>query len=143
MQKDLHSEEVRIAALLHDLAEMLMWCFAPDKMNIIFEMQQADRTLRSKAIQENILGFKLVDLQRELVEVFQLPPLLSKLMEDQDANEHRAINVSLAVNLARHSANGWDDAALPDDYQGIADFLHVDVDRVKYLIGAPNKTSFD
>jgi len=143
MQKDLHSEEVRIAALLHDLAEMLMWCFAPDKMNIIFEMQQADRTLRSKAIQEKILGFKLVDLQKELVEVFQLPPLLSKLMEDQDANEHRAINVSLAVNLARHSANGWDDAALPDDYQGIADFLHVDVDRVKYLIGAPNKTTFE
>ncbi|MFM9835280.1 MAG: HDOD domain-containing protein [Methylophilaceae bacterium] len=139
MHKDLHSEEVRIAALLHDLAEMLMWCFAPDKMNAIFDKQHADRTLRSKVIQEEVLGFKLVDLQKELVEIFQLPPLLSKLMEDQDASDHRAINVSLAVNLARHSANGWDDAALPDDYQGIADFLHVDVDRVKFLIGVPVK----
>ena len=138
IHKDMHSEEVRIAALLHDFAEMLMWCFAPDKMNSIFEMQQADKTLRSKPLQEQILGFKLVDLQKELVEVFQLPPLLSKLMEDQDANEPRAINVALAVNLARHSANGWDDAALPDDYSDIADFLRVDVERARYIIGVPN-----
>jgi len=138
MHKDFHSEEVRIAALLHDLAEMLMWCFAPEKMNTIFDMQQADKNLRSKAIQEEILGFKLVDLQKKLVEVFQLPPLLSKLMEDQGANEPRAINVALAVNLARHSSNGWDDAALPDDYSDIADFLRVDVARAKFIIGVPN-----
>jgi HD-like signal output (HDOD) protein len=141
MHKDLHSEEVRIAALLHDLAEMLMWCFAPDKMNTIFDMQQTDKTLRSKAVQEQVLGFKLIDLQKELVEKFQLPPLLSKLMEDQGANEHRAINVSLAVNLARHSANGWDDAALPDDYINIADFLRVDVERARFLIGVPDITA--
>jgi len=141
MHKDFHSEEVRIAALLHDLAEMLMWCFAPDKMNTIFAKQQADATLRSKALQEEILGFKLIDLQKELVEVFQLPPLLSKLMEDEGAHEHRAKNVTLAVNLARHSANGWDNAALPDDYKDIAEFLHVDVDRVKFLVGAPNEAT--
>ena len=72
---DLHAEEVRIAALLHDLSEMLMWCFAPDKMNIIYNKQQADKTLRSQAVQQEVLGFVLHDLQKELVEVFQLPPL--------------------------------------------------------------------
>jgi hypothetical protein len=134
---DLHAEEVRIAALLHDLSEMLMWCFAPDKMNTINAMQQADKTLRSHVVQQEVLGFKLHDLQKELVEVFQLPPLLSKLMQDGASGEQRVRNVTLAVNLARHSANGWDDAALPDDYRDIADLLRLDVDRTMRIIGLP------
>ncbi len=134
-RKDLHADEVRTAALLHDLAEMMLWCFAPDKMNTIFAMQQADSTLRSKIAQEQILGFKVMDLQKALVEAFHLPSLLSKLMEDENADDYRARNVALAVNLARHSASGWDNAALPDDFQDIAEFLHVDVARVKFLVG--------
>jgi HD-like signal output (HDOD) protein len=138
---DLHAEEVRIAALLHDLSEMLMWCFAPDKMNIIYNKQQADKTLRSQAVQQEVLGFVLHDLQKELVEVFQLPPLLSKLMQDEALNEQRVRNVTLAVNLARHSANGWDDAALPDDYHDVAEFLRMDINRAKRIIGVPDKVS--
>ncbi|MDO9204657.1 HDOD domain-containing protein [Methylotenera sp.] len=134
---DLHAEEVRTAALLHDLAEMLMWCFAPDKMNAIYAMQHADKTLRSVAVQQDVLGFRLQDLQKELVEIFQLPPLLSKLMQDNASSEQRVRNVILAVNLARHSANGWDDAALPDDYSDIAALLRMDIDRVMRIVGVP------
>ncbi len=134
---DLHAEEVRTAALLHDLSEMLMWCFAPDKMNIIYAMQQADKSLRSAAAQEVVLGFKLLELQKELVEAFQLPPLLSKLMQDSASSEQRVRNVTLAVNLARHAANGWDDAALPDDYSDIAELLRMDVAKVIRIVGAP------
>jgi len=43
----------------------------------------------------------------------------------------------LAVNFARHSANGWDDAALPDDYRDIAELLRVDTVKVMRLVGAP------
>ncbi len=139
MQKDLHSEEVWIAALLHDFAEMLMWCFAPDKMNKIFALQQANKSLRSKDVQEHVLGFHLMDLQKELIRIYGMPPLLSQLMNDDvEELDKRASNVSLAVNLARHSANGWDDAALPDDYEAIAKFLHVDVERVLFLIKHPD-----
>jgi HD-like signal output (HDOD) protein len=134
---DMHAEEVRTAALLHDLAEMLMWCFAPDKMNAIHAMQLADKSIRSVAAQQEVLGFKLHDLQKELVEVFQLPPLLSKLMNDEASGEQRVRNVILAVNLARHAANGWDDAALPDDYHDISEFLRMDIERVMRIIGAP------
>jgi hypothetical protein len=136
---DLHAEEVRIAALLHDLSEMLMWCFAPDKMNTIYAMQHADKTLRSHVVQQEVLGFVLQDLQKELVEIFQLPPLLSKLMQDGAFGEQRVRNVTLAVNLARHSANGWDDAALPDDYREIAELLRLDIDRAMHIIGVPSE----
>lgn len=134
---DLHAEEVLVAALLHDLSEMLMWCYAPEKMNLIHSMQVADKTLRSKAVQQEVLGFVLHDLQAQLVEMFQLPPLLAKLMQDGASNDHRVKNVKLAVDLARHSANGWDDAALPDDYREISELLRLDVDRVMHVVGAP------
>ncbi len=134
---DTHAEEVRTAALLHDLAEMLMWCFSPEEMSTIHAMQHADKTLRSTNTQQQVLGFKLSDLQKELVEVFQLPALLSHLMQDGASGEQRVRNVTLAVNLARHSANGWDDAALPDDYRDIAEFLRIDIDRVMRLVGVP------
>lgn len=36
----------------------------------------------------------------------------------------RVCNVTLAVNLTRHSAVRWDDAAVPDDFRGIEKLLH-------------------
>ena len=60
-----------------------------------------------------------------------------KLTDEEQASAPRVRNVLLAVNLARHSANGWDDAALPDDYRDIAEFLHVHVYTVMKKAGAP------
>lgn len=137
MLYDLRGEEIMVAALLHDLSEMLMWCFAPEKMLKIAELQTADKNLRSKVAQEQVLGFALHELQLKLVESCGLPGLLTMLMHEEKANEKRIKNVMVAVNFARHSANGWDDAALPDDYKAIADLLHVDAARARHLVGAP------
>jgi hypothetical protein len=58
-------------------------------------------------------------------------------MNPENAEHPRVRNVKLAVDLARHSANGWDDAALPDDYTAIAELLHLNVDTTKKRIGVP------
>jgi len=133
---DMHFEEVRIAALLHDLAEMLMWCFAPQEMMEIRSIQKRDKSLRTRAVQEEVFGFNLLDLQKQLVKNWQLPELLLNLMDDECSNQPRVRNVALAVNLARHSANGWDDAALPDDYRDIAELLRIKPEQVKEMVGA-------
>lgn len=133
---DLHYEEVRIAALLHDIAEILMWCFEPSKMQEIHDMQLKDRTLRSHAAQERVLGFGLVELQRELAVHCGLPQLLLSLMNDSSSNQTRVRNVVLAVNLARHSANGWDDAALPDDYREVGELLRIPAQQVMVMFAA-------
>ncbi|KXW57663.1 HDOD domain-containing protein [Ferrovum myxofaciens] len=117
--------EVYVATLLHDLAEMLLWIFAPLPMLKIREAQQMDSTLRSQNIQEEVLGFTVHALQHELVIRWGLPQLLVMLMEDAQATSSRVRNVTLAVNLARHSDNGWDDAALPDDYNDIGQLLRM------------------
>lgn len=134
---DLHAEELRVAASLYDFAEMLMWCFNPAAMSEISQRQAADKTLRSRVVQQDVLGFRMVELQAELVSVFNLPSLLTDLMNEQRAHLPRVRNVQLAVNLARHTADGWDNAALPDDYKEIAQLLHVDVSRVMHIVGVP------
>jgi HD-like signal output (HDOD) protein len=133
-QRDLHYEEVQIAALLHDIAEILMWCYATLEMLKIHAVQAKDKTLRSRDVQQMVLGFQLFHLQRELAQRWGLPQLLLNLMNDSSADQPRVRNVVLAANLARHSAKGWGDDALPDDYKEIADFLHIPVDEVITMV---------
>ena len=52
------------------------------------------------------------------------------------SNLQRVRNVVLAVDLARHAANGWNDAALPDDYENIAKLLHMQPSDVMTIVGA-------
>ncbi|HEX5363600.1 MAG TPA: HDOD domain-containing protein [Gallionella sp.] len=132
--RDLHYEEVRIAALLHDIAEILMWCFAPDQMLEIEEIKRRERMVRTRTIQEQVFGFSLYQLQHELAVQWELPQLLLTLMNDSCAHMPRVRNVVLAVNLVRHSANGWDDPALPDDYKDIAELLRMPVKDVVDMI---------
>lgn len=131
---DLHFEEVRVAALLHDIAEILMWCFAPDQMLKIRDMQLHDKALRSRAVQEQVLGFTMDELQKALVKAWSLPELLLTMMDESCAKQPRVHTVMLAINLARHSANGWDDAALPDDYNELAALLHMPVEEAMMMV---------
>lgn len=132
---DLNSEEVAIAALLHDLAEMLVWSLAPDQALRIDAMQKANPTMRSADAQQSVLGFPLCDLQALVCAKWELPDLLLRLMDDAFAEKSRVRNVKLAVDLARHSSHGWDDPALPDDYRGIATLLNIDEDTVRVRLG--------
>ena len=122
---DLDVDEITVAALLHDLAEILMWCFAPRLALRVQEMQAHDRNLRSALAQESAYGIRLHDLQLALAREFHLPDLLATLMNRANANNPRVKTVVLAVDLARHSAHGWDDPALPDDFKAIAELLHL------------------
>lgn len=133
---DLHPEEVQISALLAHASEMLMWCFDPQGMLDVRQLRCGDPTLRSSEAQRRVLGFPIVALQHELALRWRLPQLLVTLMDPAQAGAGRVRNVTLAVKLARHSADGWHDAALPDDYQRISELLHMDVHRVIDLVTA-------
>jgi HD-like signal output (HDOD) protein len=123
-----------VAALLHDLAEMLLWCFAPQHAGAIAALQDNDRTLRSDAAQQTVLGFRLIDLQLAMVTAWGLPELLHVLMDARHGRNPRVLNVEYAVALARHSAHGWDDAALPHDYAAIGEWIGVTPDDVEQRV---------
>jgi hypothetical protein len=62
------------------------------------------------------------------------------LIGGEHAENPRVRNVQLAVDLARHSANGWTDPALPDDYQAISELLNIHIDGVLRKIGLDPET---
>lgn len=132
---DLHAQEVWVSALLSHVTDMLMWCFNPEQMLDIRKRQLADKTLRSADVQTAVMGFTGVELQRQLTLDWQLPELLQNLTDPALAYTPRVRNVTLAVNLARHSAEGWDNAALPDDYAQIGALLRMEPARVASLVG--------
>lgn len=134
LRHDIESDEVMIAALLRDLAEMLMWCFAPRLMMTVRALMQSQKGMRSAEAQKKVFGFRGIELQLALVRAWKLPELLQTLMDEDHAEHPRVKNVALAVRLARHSANGWDDPALPDDYADIARFLNLPEEAVRARI---------
>jgi HD-like signal output (HDOD) protein len=132
---DVNMEEVRIAALLHDLAEILVWCSAPSLGLAIQEQQKANPTMRSTDAQKQTLGFTFQEIQLELCRIWNLPELLRTLIDEDNAESPRVRNVTLAVRLARHSSYSWDDPALPDDYKDIGELLHLTPEAIRQHLG--------
>lgn len=132
---DLDVDEIVVATLLYDFAEILMWCFAPTLALQVMETQKANRSLRSVQVQTEVYRVPLYQLKQALAEAWHLPELLVKLMDQQHAEHPRVRNVKLAVDLARHSANGWDDAALPDDFKAIGELLHLNQEALIQRLG--------
>jgi HD-like signal output (HDOD) protein len=122
---DPHAATVHAAALLHEFAEMLLWCHAPQLALRIRAMQDADPTLRSSVAQRTVLRVELGELQQALVGAWRLPSLLAETAQEPQAGQTGARAVALGSRLARHTATGWDNAAVPDDVADVAAFLNL------------------
>jgi HD-like signal output (HDOD) protein len=125
---------IHSAALLHDFAEMLLWVHAPALALQIAALQEADRALRSAAAQRQVLGIELADLEQALMHHWHLPELLARITDDKQVRNPKVRCVYLAVRLARHTARGWDDAALPDDLHDIAELLNLSEEHTLKLL---------
>jgi HD-like signal output (HDOD) protein len=97
---------IHAATLLHDFAEVLLW-------------------LHAGRAQRELLNIELPDLQQALMRAWHLPELLVQINDERHAETAQVRNVLLAVRLARHSALGWDNAALDDDVRDIAVLLNL------------------
>jgi HD-like signal output (HDOD) protein len=121
---DTDASVIHQAALMHDFAEMLMWCHAPTLELKIRQAQRDDPSLRTANIQRAILGVGLDDLRQELMKLWRLPELLVRISDGRFPDHPNVRNVVLAVRLARHTMQGWDNPALPDDIEDIARLLN-------------------
>ena len=114
------------AALLHDFTELLLWHRAPALALAIERRQQADPTLRSAAVQRELLNIELDALEHALMLKWRLPALLVQITDEHAQHlTHQMRNVQLAIRVARHSALDWDNAALPDDVHDVAQLLNL------------------
>ncbi len=125
LRKDGEAQAIHLATLLHDFTEALLWCHAPRLALTIRSMQLEDPGLRSVTAQRSVLNVTLSDLEQALMRAWKLPELLVRITDDSRENEARVRNVTLALQLARHTQHGWDNPALPDDFEAIGALLNV------------------
>jgi len=135
-RNDLHVFEIATAALLHDIAELLAWIYAPDTMLRVDETCKANPRRRTADIQTQLFGFTFNALKLALNRQWHAPEYLIELMDDDLPGilpSHRTVR--LAAALARHSQRGWDDRAIPDDLRGVSELLKISVTQVAARLG--------
>ena len=125
---------IHATALLHNFSELLMWCHAPALALQIRTAQSADPTLRSDAAQLSVLNIELADLQQVLMKAWRLPDLMIRIADQRHAQQANVRCVTLATQLARHTANGWDSPAIPDDIAQIASLLNLSAAAALHLV---------
>jgi hypothetical protein len=68
------------------------------------------------------------------MKIWRLPPLLVRISDDRASHLVQVRNVQLAIRVARHSAQGWDNPALPDDVDEIAALLNLAIEPTLHLL---------
>ncbi|WP_374328548.1 HDOD domain-containing protein [Azonexus sp.] len=139
LRQNTRFEEISLAALLHDFVEILMHCFAPSLATTVRERLASHPGLRTRAIQEEVFGAPPQEIMRELIGLWGLPELLLSLLDPANADIANVRNVNLAVDLARHTATGWQNPALPDDLLAISELVHLDRGNLLERVGAPEE----
>jgi HD-like signal output (HDOD) protein len=116
---------VHAVALMHEFADLLLWCHAPHLQLEIQALQRAEPGLRSAVAQQRVLHVEVADLQAALMRTWHLPELLTQMGDDIHADNANVRSIELGARLARHTAHGWDDPAIPDDIAAIAELLNL------------------
>lgn len=126
---------IHSAALLHEFTEMLLWLKAPRLAGEIARRQRILPQLRSSDAQRAVLKVSLAELQQELMTRWYIPQALTSLINPELAGSSaQALTVELATRVARHSAKGWDNPAIPDDIRDIAELLQIGVEPTQHLL---------
>jgi HD-like signal output (HDOD) protein len=132
---DHDAQLIHSAALLHELTEMLLWLRSPRLASEIARRQRILPRLRSADAQRTVLGVTLAELQQSLIARWHLPEALTSLLNPELAgSSDQAMTVELATRVARHSAEGWDNPAIPDDVRDISDLLQIGLEPTEHLL---------
>ena len=106
IKKDHAPDQIFLAALLHDVAEMALWVSAPDKMHQFRKLMLKDGISTDEA-QYIVFGESLEHFSRQLARQWHLPPLVQEALRPENVRESRVQGVMLAVQLARAAERNW------------------------------------
>lgn len=125
---------IHAAALLHDCAEMLLWCHAPSLALRLKALYEAEPELRFRDAQRHVLNIELAPLQQALMKAWRLPEILTRMADDRHASQPQARCVALALRLARHCAKGWSDPLIAHDVNEISALLNLSAPATLQLV---------
>ncbi len=133
IRKDYEPDEIYIAALLHNIGELMLWLFNTAEMSRLREMLQQDKMEKEQA-EYVVLGFSIAEMTRELAKRWHLPELYCNSLYSENFDKPRVQGVMLAVQLARHSRRSWYSDDVGTIIEDVADYLYLDVDSTTALI---------
>ena len=128
IKKDHAPEEILLAALLHDVAEMALWVTAPDKMHLLRKLIFKDK-LHTDEAQYIALGDSLDHFGRQIATKWKLPSLVHEALRPENADKPRVRGVVLAVQLARTAERGWHSEKMHNTLELIAEYLNAPLDE--------------
>lgn len=126
-------EEVFVAALLLHIGEMAFWALADAEAVAIERMTRSGASLAEA--EERVLGFRLDELTRRLVEEWQLGSLLERAVAGEDDPRVRSIELGHEVAAAVEQF-GWESVEVRGAIDGVARHLDLAKPAVAELIRA-------
>ncbi len=99
--------EVFAATLLHEVGEMAVWVFQPDKAEEIEDLIHGAGQKSREAAQHHVLGFSYDQLSAELARYWKLPLLVHDSLNSHCTGRPRVRLILLAHRLARAAEKDW------------------------------------
>jgi hypothetical protein len=127
LHSDVRAEEVQVAALLHYAPELLLWLRMPEQA---IALQRKRRSMPGIEAETAVLGMPLAELRENLLRMWNIPPLLLDMMNDEYGERTRNRILQACLDIAERSDRGWWDEALLADYESLAGVEHIELDSV-------------
>lgn len=121
LRADMSPDEVALAALLSETGELLLWYIAPELPQKALDELHSGRASRTAQAQTQVCGFLFKLMTLELVQAWELPPLIAMLIKGSD--NLRANIARQALDTARHLITNPENPALPADIANINQLL--------------------
>ena len=139
-------EEILLATLLHDIAEMALWVAAPEKVHLMRKLIIKDH-LHTDEAQYIALGDSLEHFSRQIAISWELPQLVHDALRPENSGNSRVQCVMLAVQLGREAEQGWRSDKMQRTLELISEFLGKSLDETtshihKNAVRAARETPF-
>lgn len=131
--QDIRVEEVYISALLHDMTNMMLWIYAPERAQEIRDTVRRDRIYYGLA-HEKVMGFSVADFRTALAAAWRFPEMLTELVDCRNAGVPRAQGVLLAVSIAHLAERGWYGHCMEATLEAMAETLNLPLDVTIWLV---------
>lgn len=128
---DKSSEEIFIAALLMRVGEMAFWCYSDEIGETL--LQLSDQTgMTPERAQEQVLGFRLSQLSRRLIQEWQLTELLQRAISQPVHGDERLHTIRLGQQIAQCAGQqGWQSPEMAQLIQCIAKLTERTLDETR------------
>lgn len=131
--QDIRVEEVYIAALLHDMGNIMLWIYAPQRAREIRDGVRREH-LYYGIVHEKLMGFPVADFRLALASAWRFPEMLVELVDCRNAGIPRAQGVLLGVSIAHLSERGWYGPQMEATLEAMADNLNLPLETTTWLV---------